>query len=125
MAINYVTALKTTRMQDVADAIDAGAGPGIIEFYTASYAVKIGTLTFSNPCGTVSADLLTFDPITGDASADNTGTAVLAKLKDSTGALVADGLTVGVAGTDVVLLTNVFTAGDPIDLAFGSIVHAP
>lgn len=80
--------------------VNAGAGPGTIKIYTApkpadpttaiTTQVLLGTLTLSDPAGTVSAGAWTFGAITQDSAADNTGTAAWARISDSTGVGVID-----------------------------------
>lgn len=124
MAIfRVVTAVKNSALTDIKTAIDAGAGAGTIKFYTApmptlpSDAITtqtlLGTLTFSDPCGTVSAGTFTAAAITQDASADATGTAAWARVADSTGATVADVdvTNIGGGGTAQLNTVNVVLGG--------------
>lgn len=101
MAILRLTvALQTSCITPIMTAIDAGAGAGLIDIYngtipaTAATAVttqtKLGTLTFSDPSGSVTSGVFTASAITQDSSADATGTASWARIKDSTGATVCD-----------------------------------
>ena len=101
MAILRLTvALQTSCITPIMTAIDAGAGAGLIDIYngtipaTAATAVttqtKLGTLTFTDPCGSVTSGVFTASAITQDSSADATGTASWARIKDSTGATVCD-----------------------------------
>src|SRR5690242_5351783 len=104
MAVIYVAALRTTRMQDVADAIDVGAGAGKLKIGTAAMATTLATLTLADPCGTVSGDVLTFDTAPAlSATASATGTAAAAILTDDSDNTIVSGLTVGTSGTNVVL----------------------
>lgn len=123
MAVTYATSLKTTRMTAVRDAIDAGAGAGTIEIGTSGMASVLAVLTCSDPCGTVSGDTLTFSAITSDSSADATGTAAEARIKDSSGNVVISGLTVGTSGANINLNTTSITAGGTVSLSSGSITH--
>lgn len=94
MAVNYSTTLKTTRMTAVRDAIDGGSGAGTIEIGTSGMATVLAVLTLSDPCGSVSGATLTFSVITSDSSADATGTAAEARIKDSAGNVIVSGLTI-------------------------------
>jgi hypothetical protein len=125
MAAVYSAALKTARMQAVANAIDAGAGAGTIEIGTAGFAAVLAVLPMVEPCGTVSGDVLTFDfdPDISDSSADATGTAAVARIKDGGGNIVVSGLTVGTAGTDIILTTTAINAGQIVTLTTGSLTH--
>jgi len=60
--------------------------------------VLLGTLTLSQPAGTVTEGVLTFDPITEDAAADTNGTCTWARITDGDDNPVMD-LPVGEIGT--------------------------
>lgn len=126
MAVTYPNATKAVRMQAVADKIDAGAGPGYIEIGTSAMASVLATIPLADPCGTVSNDVLTFDfsPAVSDTSADNSGTAAAARIKDSNGTVVLSGLTVGTSGADINLDSVSITAGQTVTLTSGTITHA-
>ena len=123
MAVTYATSLKTTRMTAVRDAIDAGSGAGTIEIGTSGMATVLAVLTLSDPCGSVSGDTLTFSAITSDSSADATGTAAEARIKDSSGNVIVSGLTVGTSGANINLNTTSITAGGTVSLSSGSLTH--
>lgn len=123
--LRVVTAVKDTALTGIKTAIDAGPGAGTIKIYTAtmptlpSDAVTsqtlLGTLTFSDPCGTVSAGTLTMSAITQDSSADATGTAAWARIADSTGATVMDIDVTNTGGGGTLQLNTVnIVAGGPI-----------
>lgn len=126
MAVTYTTAVKTARMQAVIDQIDASATAGTLEIGTTSMALVLATFTLADPCGTVSNGVLTldFDPDISDTSADGSGTAVEARIKNGDGTSVITGLTVGTSGTDIVLDNNVIAAGQTVTLTTGTITHA-
>ena len=126
MAVTYSTAAKTARLQAVVTQIDAGAGPGTLEIGTAGMASVLAVLTLADPSGTVAGDVLTFDfdPDISDASADNTGTAAAARIKDSNGVVIISGLTVGTSGADIILDSVSITAGQTVTLTTGTITHA-
>jgi hypothetical protein len=56
-------------------------------------------------------------------SADATGTAALARFKDSTGTVVVDGLTVGVGSGDIQLNSISLSAGQTVTISSGTITH--
>jgi hypothetical protein len=126
MAVTYSTAVKTLRMQAVADAIDAGASSGTLEIGTTAMGSTLATFTLVEPCGTVSGAVLTldFDPDISDSSADASGTAAAAQIKNGSGTVVISGLTVGTSGTDIVLDSTSITAGQTVTLTAGTITHA-
>lgn len=126
MSVNYSAAVKTNRMNQVLNAIDGGAGPGTIEIGTSGMAVVLAVLTLSDPSGSVSGSVLTFSAITPDASADATGTAAEARIKDSAGTVVVSGLTVTATGGggDVQLDSVSISAGQQVSMSSGSLTHA-
>lgn len=123
MAVTYRASLKTTRMTDVMNDIDSGAGAGYIEICSASYAAVLATLTLSDPCGSVSGDTLTLTMPKSDTSADNTGTAAVARIKESTGTTIVNDLTVGTSGANINLNSLSITSGGTVTLTAGALVH--
>lgn len=125
MGVIYAAALRTARMNEVKDAIDAGAGAGKLKIGTAGMAAVLATLTLADPCGTVSGDVLTFDfdPDISDTSADNTGTAAAATITDSADNVIVSGLTVGTSGTNIVLDSVSITAGQTVTITSGTLTH--
>lgn len=123
--VRFVDSVKNSVLTPLKDAIDAGSGAGTIKIYTgtqpttAAGAVTtqtlLGTLTFSDPCGTVATGALTMGAITQDSSADADGTATWARIADSTGATVMD-VNVSVTGGGGALQMNTtsIVAGGPI-----------
>lgn len=118
MAMAYDTTTRTARMQVVADRIDSGSGAGYVEICTTSYASVLATITMADPCGSVSSGVLTFDcsPAIADSSADNTGTAAIARIKASDGTVIVSGLTVGTSGTNIVLTSTSIVATEPVTI---------
>jgi hypothetical protein len=125
MAVVYAAALRTTRMQAVLAAIDAGAGAGKLKIGTTAMGTVLATLTLADPSGSVSGDVLTldFDPDISDTSADNSGTAAAATITDSDDNVIVSGLTVGTSGTNVVLDSTSITAGQTVTITSGTITH--
>lgn len=124
MAANYRTSLKTTRMTAVRDDIDSGAGAGYIEICSSAYASVLATITLADPCGSVTGDTLTLTMPKSDTSADATGTAAIARIKESAGTVIVQGLTVGTSGTDIILSSLAITAGDTVTLSSATITHS-
>lgn len=124
MAIQYSTAAKTARMTGVRDTIDGGSGAGKLVFYTAGYASVLGTVTLNDPCGTVTDGVLTFSgfPKTQNASAN--GTAAVAQLLTSSDTVVVTGITVGVTGADILVVSTTFTSGIGFTINSLKIYHA-
>lgn len=123
--IKFVTAVKNSALDTVKAAIDAGAGAGTIKIYNGTQPTSpadaittqtlLGTLTFSDPCGTSASGTLTMSAITQDSSADATGTATWARIADSTGTTVFDcDVTATGGGGTIQFNTTSFVAGGPI-----------
>lgn len=126
MAVTYSTAAKTARMNAVIAEIDAGAGPGTLEIGTTGFGSVLAILTLADPCGTAASGVLTFDfdPDITDSSANATGTAAEARIKDSNGTVVISGLTVSTSGADINLDSVSITTGQAVTLTTGTITHA-
>lgn len=128
MAVNYATALKTTRLNAVVSAIDAGSGAGVLEIGTTGFASTLAQITLNDPCATVSGDTLTFDvsPVPSDSSANATGTAAEARIKDSDGNVIVSGLTVTASGGggNIIIGSTSITSGQAVSLTSGTITHA-
>lgn len=126
MAVTYSTAVKTARMNAVITQIDAGAGPGTLEIGTTGFGSVLAILPLADPCGTAAAGVLTFDfdPDISDNSANATGTAAEARVKDSDGTVIISGLTVGLSAADIILDSLSITAGQTVTLTTGTITHA-
>lgn len=124
MAVNYRTTLKTTRMQAVRDDIDSGVGAATVEICTAAYAAVLITFTLSDPASTVATDTLTLAGMPKTANASNSGTAAVARIKESAGTVIVNNLTVGTSGTDLIISSTTITSGSPYNLNSGTIVHA-
>jgi len=125
MAITYATDVKTARMNAVVTEIDAGSGAGVLQIGTTSMGTVLAEITLSDPCGTVSGAVLTFSSFPkSDTSANATGTAAAARIRDSDGNDVITGLTVGTSGTDIILDSVSVTSGQTVTLSSASITHA-
>lgn len=124
MAVTYSTAVKTARMNAVITEIDAGAGAGKLVIRTAANAV-LATITLTDPCGTASAGVLTFD-FDPDISttATGTGTAANAIITDSNDVTIISGLTVGTSGSDINLDSTSITTGQTVTITAATITHA-
>lgn len=124
MGVIYAAALRTTRMNAVVSAIDAGASFGKMKIRDSGNTV-LATLILEDPCGSVSGDVLTFDfaPDISDTSADASGTAANAIITDSDDNIIISGLTVGTSGTNVILDSVSITAGQTVTITAGTITH--
>lgn len=126
MAVTYSTAAKTARLNAVISQIDAGASTSTIEIGTTGFGLVLAVFDLPDPCGSVTDDVLTFDmdPDLVDSSANNSGTAAEARIKDGDGTVVISGLTVSTSGANVNLDSVSITSGQTVTLTSGTITHA-
>lgn len=123
--LRLVTALQDACLLPIKTAIDAGPGAGKMDIYDGTIPtnantaittqVKLGTVTFSDPCGSIATNALTMAAITQDSAADASGTATWARITDSTGATVGDiDVTTTGGGGLLQLNTTSIVLGGPI-----------
>jgi hypothetical protein len=126
MAVNYIMSLKTTRMQAVVTALDAGAGNASLEICTAGFAAVLAALSLSKPSFTVAADTITMAGAPKSAVAGATGNAAVARLKAGDGTtVVVNNLTVGTQASDINLINTSITSGQMVTVQSGTIQHTP
>ena len=121
----YIASVRTARLQEVLDRIDAGvaAGGARMKIYTTGRGTLLANCEMDEPAGSVTGDVLTFTTPFGDTSADNSGTPAIADIEDSDGVTVVSGLTVGTSGTDVIVSSGTITGGVPFDITSATITH--
>lgn len=128
MAVTYTTAVKTSRMTAVRDAIDGGGAAGRLEIGSAAMAAILATITLGYSgatTGTISGAVLTLAGFPrSDTSADNTGTAAAARIRTSAGTDIITGLTVGTSASDINLDSTSITAGQNVTVSSATITHA-
>jgi hypothetical protein len=125
MAVTYTTAVKNARMTAVRDQIDGGSGAGVLQIGTTGMASILAEITLDDPSGTISGGVLSLSGFPkSDTSANNTGTAAAARIRDSSGTDVITGLTVGTSGTDIILDSVSITAGQTVTINSAAITHA-
>lgn len=127
---NVTQAISTSLSTVLLNAVDADAAAGYIEFYTGTMPAKpetapgggntkLGTCTCSVTSGTVASGVYTFSAITMDSSADATGTAAWARIRDGAGNACFDVDVSVTGGTGTVQMpTTSIVSGGPI--AFNS-----
>lgn len=124
MSINYATGVKLSRLEAVRTALNAGAAGGKLRIYTASYATLLVEFTLLEADQNAADNVLDLVGSPINATAAATGTAAIARLTDSDNTLVADGLTVGTSGTDVIVDSTSITSGQTVTLNDAAITHA-
>jgi hypothetical protein len=135
MAVNYSTTLKTNRMQLVADLIaskvaaastgTASAGSIIIQD---AASVVLATIALPTTPFTISGSAPVRATLQGvplsDTSADATGTASKAEIRNNGGTAIVTGLTVGSpSGFDINLTSTAITVGQTVTITAGTIDH--
>ncbi|MDX5412763.1 MAG: hypothetical protein LPK02_06925 [Rhodobacterales bacterium] len=118
MAVNYNVAVKTARITATRDYF----ADGTLELLAG--ATVVATFGLSASGGTIAGDTwtLTFDAAT--VAAGNAGNIDGAQIKNAGGSAHITGLTVGTAGTDVIVDNTSVNAGQNITISSASIQHA-
>lgn len=134
--VRVAQAANQAAMDAVVDLIDAGAGAGTIKIYNGTQPANANTalsgqtllaqLTFSDPAfgATNSSGVATANAITGDTSADDTGTASWARIEDSDGNTIFDCDVGETADSPTITLTSKnINAGVAVDLSSFTLTH--
>ncbi|MCK8477243.1 hypothetical protein [Microbacterium aurugineum] len=127
MAVRISNAVRSAAADAIVDLVDAGSGAGTLKIYTGSQpagpgtapsGTLLGTLTMSDPAfGAASNGVATAAAITGDTSADASGTAGWARIADSSGTAVLDmSVTATGGGGDLTLDSVSIVAGGAINV---------
>ena len=125
MAFTYNAVLKSLRMQDVIDAIDANAANGYLEIGTAGMAATLATIDLGTTSATESGAVITITGVPlSDTNAAASGTAAEARIRDGAANNIITVLSVGTAAGNNVILDSVsITAGQTVTLNSGTITH--
>jgi hypothetical protein len=119
MAILYSNTIKEERMNVVKTALNGGK----LNIYSAEYQDLLVSINLENISALVVNGILTLlgTPLVGIAIL--TGTAEIARLLNSSGEVVAEGLTVGLAGTNLVIDAIAINTTQIVRLNSGIIIH--
>lgn len=127
MSVNYPVSLLTSRLQLVANAIDAGPSSGFMQLLDSGNGV-LSTMQLAKPAATVANGLLSFNGLAlVDPAATGSGFATRARFTDSVGTIVISGLVVGTAAPgstsqDIFMSpTNLIAAGQTIAVTAATI----
>jgi len=120
MALAYSTTVRNAMLDSITTAIGSS---GLLRIYDGVRPASGGaatTLLAELPLSVTAAPaasggVLTFDPITTDASANNSGTATWFRVTTSGGTFVIDG-SVATSGSDLNLTTTTITATQPVSV---------
>lgn len=127
MVMRLSTTLRNALAAAITATIDGGPAAGYVEIRTGSQPATantaasgtlLGTLTLSDPSfGAPSTGVITANTVTGDTSADASGTAGWFRAYDSTGAAVEDGsITATGGGGDMTIASTSIVAGGTINI---------
>lgn len=127
MVTRIPTNVRSAMANAAVDLIDAGPGAGTVQIRTggqpatagtAATGTLLGTLTLSDPAFADAVNgVATAGAITGDSSADATGTAGWYRVLDSTGATVMDGaISEAGGGGDMILDKTAIVQGGTISV---------
>ena len=126
MAVNYLSTLKSTRMQAVITAIDSNASPATLEIGTAGMATTLVSITLAKPSFTESGGVITMSGVPKSGVAGANGTAAAARIKDGGGTNIqVTGLTVGTSASDIILNSTAISSGQTVTISSGTITHSP
>jgi hypothetical protein len=85
----------------------------------------LAEITLNDPSGTSSGGVLTFSGFPkSDTSANNSGTAAAARIRDSNGVDIITGLSVGITASDINLDSVSITSGQTVTITSATITHA-
>ena len=125
MTVNYNQATINGRLNVVVTNIDAGPSFGVMRILGGPNLPlqTVGLINLKKPSGTVSGGVLTFSGLPLAAPLTLIGTNITAAdIEDSTGLIVASGLTVGNStASDIVMNTTLVSSGQTITLISATI----
>jgi hypothetical protein len=134
MTMTYSVPAADARLAAALNATGTAAGVSVNGQTAGGGELVIGTSALSGSTGVLVTVVLTSNPPFGIASKVATllgvpytatpsaaGTAALAELRDSAGNTVGSTLTVGTAGTDIIVSTTTITTSVPIQVTAGTI----
>lgn len=125
MPASYDLDTKNDRMTAVRDRIDSGTAAGVLQIGTTGMASILAEITLDDPSGTISGGVLSLSGFPkSDTSANATGTAAAARIRDSNGNTRVSGLTVGLSAADIILDSVSITAGQTVTINSAAITHA-
>lgn len=127
MTVRISAAARSAAADAIVDLVDGGPAAGTIKIYTggqpagpgtAPTGTLLGTLTMTDPAfGNAASGVATAAAITGDTSADASGTAGWARIADSTGTAILDmSVTASGGGGDLQLDNVNIVAGGQINV---------
>ena len=119
MSVTHSATLRNKIATAVKDAIDGGAGAGKLVFRltgtVGSPGTAVATLTLTDPCGSVTAEVLTFSSITSDTNATGNASPVAAATLQTSADTVCVHCAVAASASDINLSGGLTVAsGDTV-----------
>jgi hypothetical protein len=94
-----------------------------LKIYTAAYGALLVEIALDDPCGSVANGILTFSGLPNSGVATGTGIAAIARISDSNDTVICEGLTVGLAASDIIIDNTNINSGQTVNLNSGAITH--
>lgn len=128
MAVGMVTTLRNARLDAITTFVGAS---GKLRIYSGTRPATGGTITTllaeltlnATFAPAASGGVLTLNAITGDTTADATGTATWARIFKSDGTTIALDCSVGTSGADINLNTTSIVAGAAVNVTSATITE--
>jgi hypothetical protein len=124
MSVNYNVTVRTNRLQQAINAIDAGPSSGFLRLLDPLGNV-LSSLQLARPSATVLNGIATFNGLALiDPAAAAGGTIAGGRIEDSTGTIVISGLSASTPGStaDIIFApTNIISAGQTVAITAASI----
>ncbi len=123
MSVNYNLSVRTSRLQQVINAIDAGPSNGFMRLLD-SLGNVLSSIQLSRPSAVAANGVATFNGLALiDPAAAASGACAGARCEDSTGIIVISGLSASQSSTSDIVLspTNIITAGQTVALTAATI----
>jgi hypothetical protein len=130
MAIAYSTATANARLAATFTAavpgqsVDGNSSFGQLVIGTSSLSGATGvlaTVTLPKPSVTIASKVATVAGVPLTATPSANGTAALAEFRDSSGATIVSGLTVGTSGTNIIVANTTVSTSIPLVVTSGTI----
>jgi hypothetical protein len=130
MSVAYATTAKNARLAAGLTAVvsgqsvDGNTGFGELVIGTSALSGATGvlaTITLQKPSFSIASGVATLLGVPLSATASATGTAAKAELRDSSGATIISGLTVGTSASDINLNSTAISSGQTVTVTSGTI----
>lgn len=122
MPVDYSTTVRTERLQQVINNIDAGPSNGFMRLLDTNGNI-LSSMQLSRPSAVASLGVMTFNSLPLlDPAAASSGMASFARFEDSNGNIVISGLTINNPSADIILSpTSEIVAGQTVAITAATI----